>query len=269
MEIDRFLGAIEHNANMTKEQLQTGRFCAQDYYFLRNVTGELILEEPNSHRLSVSRKFDDLSAASIVGALPFINQHGADALLVNDDGSFNLVELKQSMVSHTRFKCGPKGGIYVGDSRNNRVSLRSNLGASYNICNNLGKKNMETYHVLIDEELREVVCVHIMNGEAVLDCLTTNQSNGKVKTGKSREIKLGTFASQGVEITPAKFRTIGLVNWENFILERWRLITEIQNLLNEQKNFPSGSSCFNRIQKMIDSKNRELSRICDVIKNCY
>jgi hypothetical protein len=247
-QIPDFRAAIKHNSMTATRQLAERRLCDQDYYFVKIVKNQYVLQPPGSHNMQTARKIDDYLAGAIVGALPFNDLQGDDALMVREDGTTSLVELKLSMKDPYRYWLGQRGGLNAGqDVKGRRVSIRSDCSASYKIVDNLDKKNIDTYFVMVDSRNWRVVCVYHMTGDKVMEYLTLNHINGLAKICKERSIKLGTFASSGTEFTPENMSVMGLELWEAEIRRRCHALREIESSMADLnrhfkiRNFPGFS----------------------------
>lgn len=237
-QVAEFRAAIKHNAETVKRQLAEHRLCDQDYYFVRIVKNQFVLDRPGTHNMLTARKIDDYLAGAIVGALPFNDLHGDDALMVLENGTTRLVELKLSLKDPHRYWVGQRGGLNAGeDVKGRRVGLRSDSSASYKVVHNLDKKNIDTYFVMVDSRNWKIICIYHMTGKKVMEYLTTNHNTGESKTGKERSIKLGTFATSGVAFQPEGVGVLGLEAWENLIHKRANGVSRVHQATNSVQTF--------------------------------
>jgi hypothetical protein len=194
--------ALEHNRKTLKFQLARKGLCMQDYYWL-SACGKLV-QSPGNNQLDVNRMSDDMVAATVVGSIPFAGKHGVDALMLVE-GKFKEIEVKLSYRCKSVFSMGVKGGLYQGGA-----ALKSAIAASYEIVNNLSKKNIDTYFVVIDQDDCRIVEVSMLSGAVVVEKLNNC-------TGKKRSIKLSTFLIHGKMIRDDHFTVLGVDEWQKEI----------------------------------------------------
>jgi len=210
---EEFKRRLQHNVATIKGHIKNNRFCANDYHFVDHP-----LED--NHFL-VSRRFFDIVAATVIGALPVDALNGIDSYRLKEDGTYEAVEVKLVEL-HTRgaFRTD-KGSIYYGPAptanANKRVSLRSKFRASFEIYNNISSKNVPTVLVLFDTENHKIVDAIEMHGEQIMRYLSNVlDGTGKIvkekKTAK-RTIALSAFLNHGKK-SNTTIKVSGFENWE-------------------------------------------------------
>lgn len=214
--------AIAHNRAELATQLRTNDLNMNRFWWLSE---DNLLLPPGTHNLHVHRYSDDLVCATIVGGIAYATGSGVDALVVeeNDEGEYEFVEIecKLSYVSKNKILVSNNLSLQMGNphgGKNTRTSFRSRIAATYEIVNNLHKKNMKTFLVVMDTDTREIINVSMLKGDAIEDCLATNVVTGEARTSKKRSIKLSKFYNDGVQINPIGFKVVGLCAWEQNVV---------------------------------------------------
>lgn len=228
-----FLAAVIHNYAVLADQIKARRFCDQDYYFVTVIDGELHLVPPGSHDADIVRASNDYIAGAFVGALPFIGLHGSDGVKIDECGNVREVELKLCMKSSLRYEINTKGSIQVIDGTG---GFRSDCGAHYEIVNNLGSKNVDTYLVVFEKKLWKLIDIYRMSGEKIIELLGKNQSSGEDKTSKKRSITLSAFMKSGQKVWQDKFEAITVLQFEADIYARCGRDPAEAQIWNTEKN---------------------------------
>src|SRR5690606_7291717 len=143
--VEDFNQRLKHNIETLRRHLDTNKFCANEYHFIDHTAED-------NHFL-ITRRFFDILAATIIGALPVDQINGVDCYRMTENG-LEAVEVKLvELHSRGTFKT-ERGTVYYGKEptldRNRRCNVRSNFRASYEIYNNLDSKNVPTVLVLFD-----------------------------------------------------------------------------------------------------------------------
>lgn len=218
-----FKFATEYNQSLLSQRLSDALITAQEYYWI-DKTGEQIIA-PGNHKLNICRKTDDLVAAIIVGALPISTGHGVDAYIWNPITlEMDPIEVKLCYKSKANFIKTSNGALNAGTAptfdrfgKLNNASLRSSVSAHYEIVNNLNSKAIDTYLVLIDEDLLDLICVYKIPGSKIVDILSTNAATGEIRTSKKRCIHLSKFVNEGMVVDSPAFTSFGLIRWEEYL----------------------------------------------------
>lgn len=216
------VAARDYNAKQWAKDQKRKSFSANDYYFIGGTARRPYLIKPGETGPDASSgKGADIMAGAITGVLPFYTINGDDGLLVADDGSTKRVELKLGGKRMGRYSIGPNGGLVGGDGGKKRPNVRNDFKAYYEIVNNLMKKNVETYLVLLDLDTWEVIEIVGLDGKNVVNLLKYDQSTGKLKTSKKRSITLANFLQSGWKVRPHGVDVVGIDEWEDRIYAKF------------------------------------------------
>lgn len=217
-QIPLFLRAIAHNRRVVLEQIESGRFCSSDYYFVIEQDGIYTLLPPGKRDAELARSFNDYFAGSLIGALPFAARHGSDGIQVSPTGVITPVELKLCMKSEDRYTINEKGYLTVVGSKR-VVGFRSDGSACYEIGNNLASKNVDTYFVVYDGIKHELIAIYKMKGNDIISRLGKVAPKDSEKA-KKISITLAAFMESGEEIFLDFLDSVGVEAWEKRIYDR-------------------------------------------------
>lgn len=233
-QIPLFLRAIAHNRKVVLEQISNGRFCDSDYFFVTEQSDGFDLVPPGRRDATLARSFDDYFAGSLVGALPFTGRHGSDGIKVSSTGKVTQVELKLCIKNDDRYSINEKGYLTVHNAKK-AVGFRSDCSACYELKHNLQSKNVETFFVLYDGKNHELIAIFKMSGADIISRLEHLVPKEGEKA-KKVSISLAAFMESGEEVFLDFIDSVGVINWERRIYERFgRNPTESSGYWNQTR----------------------------------
>ncbi len=192
----------------------------------------------------LASKTYDILAAIVLGFLPIlITKTGVDAMRLVDD-EFRPAELKSTYTDESKFIKTKNNTIYSATQdkiqdgkidKDNTTSFKSNFNATYNIVNNIGVKNIDTFLLVNDSRTDELVECYIMIGSVMEKYL-----NDKIIPASGAiQIKLTKFEKLGEPYRDTIIPIIGLDDWKTSLLSDLPLVKVISRKKSTQSNTSS------------------------------
>jgi len=220
--VDEYKRRRDENTIEYLRQEATGSFDIRQYHGFDALKGTV------SKWVLASKTYDILSAV-ILGFLPIlITKTGTDAMRLVDT-NFRPAELKSTYTDESKFIKTENDAIYsatqdkISDGRVDRdstTSFKSNFNATYNIIDNLGVKNIDTFLLVNDSRTDELVECYIMSGNEMEKYL----SDKKIPASGAVQIKLTKFEKLGEPYRDTIIPILGLEKWKASLLPTLPLI---------------------------------------------
>lgn len=236
METHEFIRRRDENTAEYHRQVTANSFDIKKFHGFDIEAGML-------GRWELSKKPHDILSAVLLGFLPILRtKTGFDAMRL-DGTQFVGVELKSSYTDNTKFIKTKLNAIYSATAdkivdgkicRNNTTSFKSNFNATYDIKENLGMKNIDTYLIIADNRVDEIVDCFVIGGYVMETYL-----NGKLIPDSGKvQIKLSTFEKLGKQYTETITPIIGLEKWKQSLLPNLPIVHVVNKPLETNTSLP-------------------------------
>lgn len=237
--INEFIKRRDENTAEYLRQELSNSFDLKKYHGFDTEKGSL-------GKYILASKTHDILAAIALGFLPLLNSRsGTDAMRLNVD-KFEKVELKTSYTDETKLIKTKRNAVYSATTdriiggivpRDSTTSLKSNYEAAYNIVDNIGVKDIDTYLMLVDSRNDRFIDCFMIPGLIIGKYLSvrTIPSSGNIK------IKFTIFEELGKQVTHTCVPVIGFNQWKDSLLPTLPVV-HVQSPSRKKKKIKNISS---------------------------